>query len=277
MKKICAITMVRDDEFFLRKWISYYGSQLGEENLYVLFDGEDQRIPDFCGKANTIIHKRVKGMVAKADKGRIDLISEKARELMKDYDIVIGMDVDEFLVVDPLKNMSLAQYLGSIDIGTTVSGLGVDVGQHLDKEQPIDASRPFLEQRRYGYLYPRYTKTSVIGRPVQWGAGFHRVLGHNYHIDPNLYLFHFGGFDMAMLEAKMKDQDRLANGWSRHMKKRARTMLLITKRKTRKWERTVPVVRGMQRIFRPIFAWNKPTVFGLQFIVEIPERFGKVL
>ena len=75
----------------------------------------------------------------------------------------------------------------------------------------------------------------------------------------------------------MKDQDRLANGWSRHMKKRARTMLLITKRKARKWERTVPVVRGMQRIFRPIFAWNKPTVFGLQFIVEIPERFGKVL
>ena len=108
--------MVRDDEFFLRKWISYYGAQLGQENLYVLFDGEDQTVPDFCGKANTIIHKRVKGMVAKADKGRIDLISEKARELMKRYDIVIGMDVDEFLVVDPIKNMTLAEYLDTIEI-----------------------------------------------------------------------------------------------------------------------------------------------------------------
>ena len=35
MKNICAITMVRNDDFFLRKWISYYGKELGEENLYV--------------------------------------------------------------------------------------------------------------------------------------------------------------------------------------------------------------------------------------------------
>ena len=38
MKKICAITMVRNDEFYLRKWVEYYGAQLGRENLRVFFD-----------------------------------------------------------------------------------------------------------------------------------------------------------------------------------------------------------------------------------------------
>ena len=52
MKRICAITMARNDNFFLEKWISYYGKQLGEENLYIFLDGKDQQIPSNAGKAN---------------------------------------------------------------------------------------------------------------------------------------------------------------------------------------------------------------------------------
>ena len=33
MKKIAALTMVRNDDFYLRKWVEYYGAQLGKENL----------------------------------------------------------------------------------------------------------------------------------------------------------------------------------------------------------------------------------------------------
>ena len=35
MKRIAALTMVRNDDFFLRKWVEYYGSELGKENLYI--------------------------------------------------------------------------------------------------------------------------------------------------------------------------------------------------------------------------------------------------
>ena len=44
MKKIAALTMVRNDDFYLRKWVEYYGAQLGRENLYIWFDGTDQTI-----------------------------------------------------------------------------------------------------------------------------------------------------------------------------------------------------------------------------------------
>lgn len=277
MKKVCAITMVRDDEFFLRKWVSYYGSQLGEENLYVFFDGKDQSVPDFCGKANTFLCDRVKGMVARADKGRINFLSRQAALLFERYDIVIGTDVDEFLVVDPLLGMTLREYLSERDIPVTLSGLGVDVGQNMDVEQEIDASRPFLKQRHYGFLSARYTKTSVISKPKRWGSGFHRVKGHNYRIDPNLYLFHFGCIDMNMLKKRMNDSDRISNGWSRHLAKRARTILVVTRKKAREWNSTIPFVRMMQTIFRPVFAVNKPSTLGIKFVVRIDDRFSDVL
>ena len=34
-KRIAVITVVRNDDFYLRKWVEYYGRELGRENLYV--------------------------------------------------------------------------------------------------------------------------------------------------------------------------------------------------------------------------------------------------
>lgn len=185
MKKIAAVTMVRDDDFFLRKWVEYYGRELGKENLYILFDGEDQKVADFCAGTNTYIHKRLSNQIVEGEKMRLGLLSDKAAQLLKSgYDIVIGVDCDEFIVADPKLGMGLAKFLSEQEIGATLSPLGVDIGQHLDKESEIDPSRNFLEQRRFGYLCTRYTKGSVITEPVRWGRGFHRVKGHNFHICP---------------------------------------------------------------------------------------------
>ena len=51
-KKIAAITMARDDEFFLNRWIAYYGKQFGTENLYIILDGTDQTTPKNAGNAH---------------------------------------------------------------------------------------------------------------------------------------------------------------------------------------------------------------------------------
>lgn len=269
--------MVRNDEFFLRKWIEYYGARLGEENIYVFLDGKDQPLPERCGKANIIPCERVHGKVARADRGRIDFLSARAAELLERYDMVIGVDVDEFLVVDPALGIPLAEYLGSIECSPSVSGLGIDIGQHLERESEIDPSRPFLEQRHYAYLSSRYTKSSVISRPVAWGSGFHRVRRHDFRIDPNLYLFHFGCIDMRRLELRFGDKDRLANGWGRHLAKRARTIKIVTEGTIHRWEDKVPFARRMQTWCRQINAWNKPTMLWFKTVIEIPERFRKVL
>lgn len=267
--------MARNDSFFLGRWIDYYGEQLGKENLYVLLDGFDQKAPQNIGNANVKHFEHIDYKVAEADKKRIETITKMASELLKTYDIVIGTDADEFLVVDPLCNMTLLQYLSRLNIKTSVSGLGMDVGQHLSDENALERHLPFLEQRRFAVVSSRYTKAIVINKPVEWGSGFHRVRNHNFRIDKNLYLFHFGCVDYKMLQDRFSDSDRIKNGWERHLKKRAGTITVISKNKALNAAFILPLARIIQSVIRPVFAWNKPTMAGLKLVVKIPERFLK--
>ena len=276
-KKICALTMVRNDDFFLKKWVEYYTAQIGASNLYVYFDGNDQVVPDFCSGINVCVRERVPGLVAAADRGRIDFLSSQAAELLKRYDMVIGTDVDEFLVVDPALGMTLPEFLSQLPDKVSYSGLGIDVGQHLEKEVEIDASVPFLKQRHYARLSTRYSKATVITKPVRWGSGFHRVRNCNFKIIKDLYLFHFGCIDMKRLEAKFSDKDKIATGWERHLKKRAKTIYDVSQRSIRSWESWVPKARFIQNCVRPPYAWNKPAMFNSVIIVRIPERFENIV
>lgn len=271
-KKICAITMARDDEFFLSRWIAYYGKQFGTENLYILLDGTDQKIPENAG--NTHITKLPHEQLSRAagDKYRIKKLSELAHELLEKYDIVIGCDSDEFLIVDPKTKKTLAEYLSNKKIPTTLSGLGLDIGQHLYSEAILDKSAPFLEQREYALLSTRYTKPVVINKPVKWGSGFHSVRHHNFHIDKNLYLLHFGAIDMNMLEEKAKKRGA---DWLKHLKRRGNGTINIITRKKAKSERWLKIARILQTYCRPIYALRKPAMFGLKPVVKIPSRFKK--
>lgn len=272
-KKICAITMARNDEFFLNKWINYYGSQLGEENLYIFLDGEDQPTPQNAGKANVKHCPRIGGLVVKAEKGRLGFLSQVAADLLKKYDLVIGTDADEFLVVDPQCEKSLAEYLSEIPCKISVSGLGLDIGQKLGKEQKLDENLPFLAQREYALVSSRYTKPVVISQPVRWGSGFHRVKKYNFTIDGNLYLFHFGCVDLEMIQQRFLDKDRMATGRGRHIRKRLRTIDIITKKKALDGDTWLPLARIMQTWLRPLYAWNKPSMAGWKLVVKLPERF----
>ena len=271
--------MVRNDEFFLRKWIAYYGKELGLENLYVFIDGKDQAVPDWCAGVNVQVCDKIPGKVVEFDKRRARFLSRQAAALMRDkgYEMAIGTDTDEFLIVEPDLNMGLAEFLSSLRPRVSYSGLGVDVGQNTTCEGEIDASRPFLSQRRYGLLSTRYTKTAVIARPVTWGSGFHRVKGHNFHVEKNLYLFHFGYLDLKRIEARITDKDRLSGGWVRHLSKRVRTINLVSRKKAGDWDRWTAFARRTQSILRPPYALNKPAMLGLTIVVRIPDKFaGKV-
>lgn len=278
MKRIAALTMVRNDDFFLHKWVDYYGAELGKENLYIYFDGEDQRIPSFCEGTHALLHPKIGSSVVAAEKGRLAFLSEVAARLLGEgYDLVIGVDADEYLVVDPSAGMGLAEFLSSRKVGVSISGLGLDFGQKLGEEGDLTLDRPFLEQRHYAQIGTRYTKPSVIARPCVWGSGFHRVKGHNFHICPSLYLMHFGYADKAIIEGRFKDKDRISQGWERHIHKRSRTIRLVSSLKARSFDKWTSIARRLESVARPPYAWNKPGLFGLKIIVEIPSRFREIL
>lgn len=268
--RIAAITMARNDEFFLNRWISYYGEQFGEENLYIYLDGLDQKTPARAGDANIKKLPHKEEAVQRGDKTRILLLSDLARKLFADgYDIVVGCDCDEFLIVDPKLNMTLGQYLATrADRTTSLSGFGMDVGMDTNTENVLDEHMPMLAQRKYALMSTRYTKPVVLFRPATWGSGFHSVKGRNFHIDKNLYLLHFGSVDFDMIKNKISDRNP---SWEKHLKKRARTIDIITRAKHRRMP--IKLARFLQRIFRPVYDWNKPAMLGLKWVTEIPTRF----
>ena len=271
-KRIAAITMARDDEFFLSRWIAYYGKNFGTKNLYILLDGDDQKVPENAGDAHITKLPHMPMSRSAGDKYRINKLSELAHKLLKKYDIVIGCDSDEFLIVDPKTKQTLSDYLSNQKINTSLSGLGLDVGQNMKHEKTLDKNAPFLEQREYALLSTRYTKPVVINKAVMWGSGFHSIKHHNFHIDKNLYLLHFGAIDMKMLETKAQKR---GTDWLNHLKRRGNgTINLITNKKT-KSEKWLNIARVLQTYCRPIYALRKPAMFGLKPIVKIPTRFKK--
>lgn len=278
MKKIAALTMVRNDDFYLRKWVEYYGAQLGRENLYIFFDGLDQQIAPFCAGTHAELHEKIGSQVVSAEKGRLKFLSEQAARLLAEgYDLVIGVDADEFIVVDPKLGLGLAEFLSGQRIGTSLSALGLDFGQKMGEEGDITEDEPFLRQRHYAQIGTRYTKPSIVARPCVWGSGFHRIKGHNFHIAKDLYLLHFGYFDMRRLQERFQDADRLSQGWGAHMQKRARTIRYVTDLPARDFERWTRFARICQGICRPPYALNKPAMLELKIVVRIPDRFQDIV
>ena len=272
LKRIAAITMARNDEFFLSRWIKYYGDAIGTENLYIYLDGTDQTIPENIGAATVTKLPHTDMSRAAGDKYRIGLMSKLAKKLLTEYDIVIGCDADEFLIVDPNCNMGLAEYLSNKKINTTLSGLGLDVGQHMEHEKPLDTTKSFLSQRGFAFISTRYTKPVVLNKPADWGSGFHRVKNHNFHIDKNLYLLHFGAVDMDMLLAKAAKR---GEDWVNHLKRRGNGTINDVTNRPARGERWIKIARMIQRFIRAPYAWNKPNMLGIKIVVKIPERFKK--
>jgi hypothetical protein len=273
MKRVAVMTTVRNDTLFLDRWIAYYGGIFGRQNLFVIFDGQDQAIPDAARDVNTFQLPNIPRSVVIGERFRARASSHFAAALFASYDIVIAMDVDEFIAVDPNLGMDLLAYLSSKPLPTSVSALGLDVIQHVDHEGELDLGRGFLAQRHHALVSARYTKPNIITQPLRWGAGHHRIKGRNFHIDPNLYMFHFGSVDLAFSKARNGDRDATSVGWTAHIARRYALFDLMKQSRPVDGDSYFATARRLLTWRRPIYAWNKPQMIKGDPVVIIPPRF----
>lgn len=279
-KRIAAVTMARNDDFFLTRWVNYYAAQLGVDNLYVILHGLEQKMPDgLVFPSNNVSNIPFTPLSrARGEKNRIAELNALADRLLTEqgYGLVVGTDCDEFIIVDPSLNQTLADYLAAADIRVGLSPLGIDLGQRMPQEGNINPANSILVQRRYGVLSPRYTKASIRSIVTPWGSGFHRMRRHNFHIAQGLYLIHTGNCDMERLKARMNDKSRIAAGWGKHIERRAKTIYATTNRQARPADDTFDWARRHFYRTRMPWALNKPGHVGAPIVVELPERFGRI-
>lgn len=192
---VAAITMVRDEGPMLRRWVDYYGSQLGPSSLVVLDDGSTDGSTDDLPCAVIRLPTLTKQAF---EPSRMGLLSGLAQSLLHAYDAVLFADADEFVVADPDRYENLVDYVAQHP-DTDVSGVvGLNVVHH-GSEPDLDLGRPLLEQRRYAKFLPIMCKPALKRVPAAWRWASHGIMAP-YAVDPGLFMFHMKFADRRALK-----------------------------------------------------------------------------
>ena len=200
MQTVAALTMVRDDPFYLKLWLRYYGTLLGRENCYVVNHGRGEQVAELAQGCNVIgipgdPHKNF-------DMKRWRMLNNFVMGLRCYYDHVIVGDVDELVVLDPAAGMTLPEWLKTVPANRVLTPLGLEVIHRIDLEdEPVTG--PVLGPRRHVRPAPHYSKPCVVSTGTKIARGGHFTQYGKLHTPDHLYLFHlkfcdFGAYAETM-------------------------------------------------------------------------------
>lgn len=207
---IAFVTMVRDEPFFLPRWIAHYARHVPRSQLFILLDGADQApVPQAQG-CQVIALPRLPPS-AGWDRNRWDLLGAFARTLLTRFEVVVVNDVDELIVPDPQAGEDLVTaLLRARDLGV-LSPFALEIVHRLDREPPFDPARPVLDQRRHARVNATYCKPCILSRPVHWSVGGHYSDFPTLNLDRTLYLFHLRFLDLDMLVRRQESRNRIVS------------------------------------------------------------------
>ncbi|WP_298806818.1 glycosyltransferase family 2 protein [uncultured Lentibacter sp.] len=191
--KIAAVTMLRDDLFYLKIWLAYYGEMLGRENCYIVNHGHSPEVAELAKGCNIIgipghHHKNF-------DMKRWRLLNNLVQGLNAYFDHVIVGDVDELVVLDPEVGR-LPDWLMRQKHRQVITPLGLEVIHRIDiEEKPIE--NKVLGPRSHVRLAPHYSKPCILSAGVKIARGGHFTQYDQINAPEGLYLFHLKFCDFA--------------------------------------------------------------------------------
>lgn len=200
MQTAAALTMVREDAFFLKAWLRHYGGLLGRENCYVVNHGRGADVAALAQGCNVI------GIPGDAhrnfDMKRWRMLNNFVMGLRCYYDHVIVGDVDELVVLDPASGTDLLSFLRAAPVGRVLTPLGLEVIHRTDIE-PEPIGDRILGPRRHVRLAPHYAKPCVISVGTKIARGGHFTQYDRLHTPEHLFLLHLKYCDRAAYGAAM--------------------------------------------------------------------------
>lgn len=191
---VAVVTMVRDDAFFLERWVGYYGGLFGRENCYVVNHGRGDEVARIAEGCN--IFGIPGDPHPNFDMKRWRLLNNLVAGLRSYYKWVIVGDVDELVVLDPEAGRSLLDFLDRRRKGQVLTPLGLEVIHRIDLE-PEPVTGPILGPRRHVRVAMHYAKPGVVSVGTKIARGGHFTQAEELVTPDNLYLFHLKFCDFA--------------------------------------------------------------------------------
>jgi hypothetical protein len=203
---VAAVTMVRDDVFFLKAWLRHYGTLLGRENCTVINHGHGEAVAKLAEGCNII---GIPGDPhANFDMKRWRLLNNVVQGLRCYYAHVIVGDVDELVVVDPAEGRSLLDLLRDSRGRRVLTPLGLEVIHRTDLE-PEPIGDRILGPRRHVRLAPHYSKPCILSHGAKIARGGHFTQYDQLHTPEALYLLHLKFCDFDTYVATMDARNRV--------------------------------------------------------------------
>lgn len=119
------------------------------------------------------------------------LLNSLQPELFREYDLILYADIDEIII--PI-DKDLGEYIEQVD-QPVVRCVGYNVIQ-LEGEEPIDLSKPILQQRKHWSRDKMYDKFVIITKPQHYTSNHH--IENPVPADPNLVMLHLRDIDIDM-------------------------------------------------------------------------------
>jgi len=166
-----AFTLVQNDMVILQLWLKYYSQYF--DYLYIIGNGTKEGY----GKLESL--KEYKFTFERKGKmGNSAITSEVAKEtqkkLLEKFEWVLYSDCDEFITPDLNLYKDFPAFFDAYPDEKTLCE-GYDIVQ-TDNEEPIDFTKPYLQQRKYWYKNWSYNKPLLSKIPLNWAEGCHREL-----------------------------------------------------------------------------------------------------
>ena len=206
MQTLAAVTMVRDDAFFLKAWLRHYGEMLGRENCYVVNHGRGAEVARLADGCNIIgipgdPHKNF-------DVKRWGLLNNIVGGLRRYYRHVMVGDVDELVVLDPESGQTLLQRMEEMPEGRVLTPLGLEVIHRIDLEDEAIGAR-ILGPRMHVRPAPHYSKPCLISAPVKIARGGHFTQYDKVHVPDDMYLLHLKFCDFGEYVGAMDQRNKV--------------------------------------------------------------------
>ena len=286
MQTVAAVTMVRDDAFFLKAWLRHYGEMFGRENCYIVNHGRGAEVAQLAEGCNIFgipgdPHKNF-------DVKRWQLLNNLVEGLRKYYKHIIVGDVDELVVWDPGEDGSLLEFLRQSPKGKVFTPLGLEVIHRVDLEEaPIEDH--ILGPRRHVRPAPHYSKPCIVSAPVKIARGGHFTQFDKLLPQEALVLFRIKFCDFGVYSGVMDQRNAVTDALNTTIRDAAVGRHWFAE--ARGEDRAVfeafealqmqdgfdmrPLRRRMQRSFKPrgetgFYQFDRPD-YEMQFV--LPERF----
>ena len=203
MKPVAILTMVYEDDLFLRIWLAYWERFVPRSNLYVLIHGNYEHYERMVAGCNTIRIARPP-MHADSDRNRWKMLSELCSGLTYMFERVIYNDVDEIVALDPKVGDDPIEYILNRP-EPVITPFAVDVvePQELDLP-PVDLTKPILSQRPFIASSAPYSKPCIISEDIDWSPGGHYSNKPDIFLSSRLVLFHLRLFDRSNYEERSR-------------------------------------------------------------------------